>query len=92
MQEIAGGLGADAIEVDAEIAQCVDGNTISIAHEAQEQVLGADVVVAHHAGLFDSQFDNSFRARGERRFAQGSAFAASDSALHRAHDLPRLDA
>ena len=92
LQEVAGGLSADAIEVDAEIAEHVDGDAVAIAHEAEEEVFGADVVVAHHAGFFDGQFDNSFGARGERWFAQGGAFAASDCAFHGAHDLSRFDA
>ncbi len=92
LQEIARGLGADAVEVDAEVTQHVDGDAVSIAHEAEEQVFGADVVVAHHAGLFDSQFDNSFCAWGEGWFAQGGAFAASDVAFDGAHDLARFDA
>ena len=92
LQEIAGGLRADAIEVDAEIAEDVDGDAVTIAHEAEEEVFGADVVVAHHAGLFDGQFDNSFCARGERGFAEGGAFAASNGALDGAHDLSGLDA
>ena len=55
-------------------------------------MLGADVVVAHHACFFDSQFDNSFCARGKGRFAKWGAFSAADGALHGAYDLARLDA
>ena len=92
LEQVAGGLGANAIEVDAEVAQDVDGNAVAVAHEAEQEMFGADVVVAHHAGLFDGQFDNSFGARGEGRFAERGAFAASNGALHGAHDLNGFDA
>ena len=55
-------------------------------------MLGADVMIAHHTGLFDSQFDNSFRAGGKGRFAKRGAFPTPDGALHRAHNLARLHA
>ena len=91
LQQIAGGLGSNAVKVDAEAAQDVDGDAVAIPDEAQQQMLGADVMVAHHAGLFDRQLDNTLRARRQRWLSKGRPFAAADGALDRAYNLARLD-
>ena len=91
LQQIAGSLRSNAVKVDAEAAQNVDGNAVAIPDEAQQQVLGADIMVAHHAGLFDRQLDNTLRARRQRWLAKGCTFAAADGPLDRAYNLARLD-
>jgi len=43
-------LGADTLEVDAEALEHAGGDTLALADEAEEEVLGADVVVVKAAG------------------------------------------
>jgi hypothetical protein len=92
LEDVARGLRAHAIQVDAEAAQHVDRDAFPLAHQAQQQVLGANVMMPHQAGFVDGQFDHTLRARGQRRLAKGGAFAATDGAFHRADDLHRLHA
>ena len=92
LQQIAGSLRADTVKVDAEAAQHVDGNAVAIPHEPEQQMLGADIMVAHHAGLFDCQLNDTFRARRQRRLPKRRTFPAADGPLDGAHNLARLHA
>ncbi len=60
--------------------------------EAEEEVLGADVVVAEVSGLFDGVFDDFFRARGLRELAHGDHVgAALDELFDFEADLAEID-
>ena len=61
------------------------------ADQAQQQVLGADVVVAQPAGLVDGQLDDALGARGQADLADDRAIAAADDELDRGPDLGELD-
>ena len=61
------------------------------ADEAQEQVLGADVVVPEAAGLVDRQLDDALRARGEPDLTDDRPVAPTDDELDRGPDLGELD-
>ena len=92
MQNVACGLGAHAIQVDAQAAQHVDGNAFALAHKPKQQVLGADIVVAHEARLVDGQLNHPLGAGGQGGLAKGRAFAAADCALDGADNLAGLHA
>ena len=67
LREDADHLVADLVEVDAERLEDAGGDPLALAHEAEEQVLGADVVVAEAAGLVDRELDHPLRARASGR-------------------------
>ncbi|GAA5705418.1 hypothetical protein Save01_06270 [Streptomyces avermitilis] len=56
---------ADRLERNPEALQGLGGDTLTLVDQAQEDVLGADVVVVEHPGFFLSQDDNAPRAVGE---------------------------
>ena len=56
---------ADALQRDAEALQGLSGDTLTLVDQAQEDVLGADVVVVEHPGFFLGQDDNPPRSVGE---------------------------
>ena len=58
-------LGADGLERDAEALERLGGDALALVDEAEQDVLGADVVVAEHPGLFLGQDDNPPCAVGE---------------------------
>ena len=95
----AGGIGrqdaddlvANLIEIDAERLQDAGGDALALAHEAQEDVLGTDVVVAEALGLVDGELDNTLGARGENKIASRGGIAPTDDELDRLADLGQLD-
>lgn len=56
---------ANSLERNPEALQGLSGDTLTLVDQAQEDVLGADVVVVEHPGFFLSQDDNPPRAVGE---------------------------
>ena len=92
LQQIARGLGAHPVQVDAETPQHIDRDAFTFPHQPQKQMLSADVVMAHHPGLFHSQLDHPFGAGGQGGFAKGRAFSPAYSALHSPHHLARFHA
>ena len=56
---------ADGLERDAERLQRLGGDALTLVDQAEQDVLGADVVVVEHPGLFLGQDDNPPRAVGE---------------------------
>ena len=53
-------LAANLFRADAQAAQHVDGHALRLAHNAQQQVFGADVVMAEAARLVDGQLQHLF--------------------------------
>ena len=68
------------------------GDALALADEAEQQVLGADVVVVEPARLVDRQLDDLLGARRQADVAGDGAIAAADDELDRAADLVELDA
>ena len=68
------------------------GDAFALADEAEEQVLGADVVVAQPARFVDGELDDFLGARRQADFAQHGAVAAADDELDGRADLVELDA
>jgi hypothetical protein len=56
---------ANLVEVDAEGLEDARGDPLALADEPEEQVLGADVVVAEAASLVDGELDDALGAGGE---------------------------
>ena len=57
--------GAHFGELDAEVGEDAGGDTFRLAHEAQEDVLGADVIVIKPLGLFLGKREDSAGTFGE---------------------------
>ncbi len=55
-------LAADTLQRDPQRLERLRRNTLAFVNEAKEDVLGADVVVVQHPGLFLSQDDDAPRA------------------------------
>jgi hypothetical protein len=58
-------LGAHGLQGDAQGLQCLGGHALALVDEAEQEVLGADVVVVEHARLVLGQDDHAPRAVGE---------------------------
>src|SRR5699024_2278701 len=56
---------AHALQRDSQRLQRLGGDTLTLVDQAQENVLGADVVVVEHPGLLLGQDDHPPRAVGE---------------------------
>ena len=58
-------LAADGLQRDAEALQGLRRDALALVDEAEQDVLGADVVVAEHAGFFLRQHDHPTGPVGE---------------------------
>ena len=56
---------ADAFQGDPQALQSLGGHALTLVNEAEQDVLGADVVVVEHPGLFLGQDDNPPCSVGE---------------------------
>src|SRR5262249_40275316 len=56
---------AYALQGDPQALQSLGGHALALMDEAEQDVLGADVVVVEHPGLFLGQDDNAPRSVGE---------------------------
>ena len=56
---------ADGLQRDAERLERLGGDALALVDEAEQDVLGADVVVVEHPGLFLGQDDNPPGAVGK---------------------------
>ena len=92
LREDARRLGAHALEVDAEALEHAGGDAFALADEAEEQVLGADVVVVQAARFVDGQLDDLLGARRQADLADDGAVAAADDELDGGADLVQFDA
>ena len=64
---------AHLVQVDAQRLEHAGGDALTLADEAEQQVLRADVVVAQSARLVDGQLDDALGARGEPHLARRPA-------------------
>ena len=81
---------ADAGQVGAQLHQHLGGHALALADEAEEDVLGADVVVAELERLAQRQLEDLLGARRERDVAAGRRAALADDLLDlAAHGLER---
>ena len=82
---------ANLVEVDAERFEHAGRDTLALAHEAEEEMLRADVVVPEAASLVDGQLDDTLGARGQADLADDRAIATTDDELDRRAHLGQLD-
>jgi hypothetical protein len=84
---------ADLFELEAQVHQHLGGDAVLLAQQAEQQVLGADVVVVEVAGLFDRVLDDLL---GPRRLGQlahrDHLGAALDELLDLEADLAQVHA
>ncbi len=81
--EHADDLVADLLGVGVEVEQDARGNALVLAHETQQDVLGADVVVAEAQRLAQRELEHLLGARCERNLPGGDLLAGADDP----HDL-----
>ena len=74
---------ADLLRVGVEVEQDAGGDALVLAHEAEQDVLGADVVVAEAERFAQRQLEHLLGARRERDLAGGDLLAGADDP----HDL-----
>ena len=82
---------AHLVEVDAEALEHAGGDALALTDESEQQVLGADVVVAEAACLVDGQLDDALRARSEPDVTDDRSVAATDDELDGGANLGQLD-
>ena len=85
-------LGADLLEVGAEVLEDVGGDPLALDQQAEQQVLGADVVVAHPAGFLEGDLDDLLHPGGRDDLLDDDALVAAEHRLDRRADLVDLDA
>ena len=91
LAEDANDLMAHLVQVHAQALQHAGGDALALAHQAQQQVLRADVVVAQATRFVDGEFDDALGARRQAHFTHDRAIAAADDELHGGPDLGQLD-
>ena len=74
---------ADLLGVGVEVEQDARGDALVLAHQAEQDVLGADVVVAERERLAQRQLEDLLGARRERDLAGGDLLTGADDP----HDL-----
>jgi hypothetical protein len=72
---------AHSAEIGAELDQHLCGDALALADEAEQDVLGADVVVAQLQRLAQRQLEHLLGARGERDVARRRRAALADDLL-----------
>src|SRR5262249_12224557 len=83
---------ADVFEAQAEVHQDLGGDALLLAQESQQQVLGADVVVAEVARLLDGVLDDLLGPRRLRQLAGRADLGARlDELLDLQADLAEVD-
>ena len=81
---------AHAAEVGAELDEHLGGDALALADEAEQDVLGADVVVAELQRFAQRQLEHLLGSRGERDVARRRRAALADDLLDlAAHGLER---
>ncbi|SII20256.1 Protein of uncharacterised function (DUF3170) [Mycobacteroides abscessus subsp. abscessus] len=69
-------------EIRAELDEDLSGHALSLADEAEQDVLGADVAVAQLQRLAEAELEDLLRARGERDVPARRLLALPDDLLH----------
>ena len=82
---------AHLVQANAQRFQDACGDPLALADQAEQQVLGADVVVSQAARLVDGELDDPLGARRQADLADHRAIPATDDELDRRPDLGQLD-
>ena len=86
------GLRAHLLQIDAQALQHAGGDALAFAHQAQQQMLGADVMMIQAARFIDGQLDHLFGARRQADFAQHDAVAPPNNKFNGAANLVQFNA
>ena len=81
----------DLVEVDPQGLEHTGCDALTLADEAEKEMLGADVVVAEPAGFVDRELDDPLGARRQPDLAHDRSIAPPDDELDRCPDLRQLD-
>ena len=83
---------ADVLEAHLDVLEDLGGDALLLADQPEQQVLGADVVVAEVARLFVGELQHLFRARREGQLThRDHRRAVRDELLHLLADLLEID-
>ena len=85
-------LAANLLEVGAEVLEDVRGDALTLDEQPEQQVLGADVVVAHATRLFKGDLDDLLDARRRDDLLNDDPLVAAEHRLDRAANLVDLHA
>ena len=83
--------GASPFEGDTEAVQHAGGHAFSFAQQTQQQVLGADVVMTHLAGLVYGKLDDFLGSGSKAGLAAARFLTAPDDELNRRAYLAQAD-
>ena len=87
-----GRLHAHLGRIDAEVGQHARGDAFTLADQAEQQMLGADVVVIELARLFEGELDHALGARREDHLLLDGLAAAADDRFDFLANLRQIDA
>ncbi len=82
---------ADLVQANAERLQHAGGDPLAFSDQAQEQVLGADVVVTQPSGFVYGQLDYALCPWGQSHLADDRPIAPPDDELHGGPNLGQFD-
>ncbi len=83
-------LRAHLVQGRAEVLEHVCGDALAFDEQAEQQVLGADVVVAHPARFLEGDLDHLLDARGRNDLLDDDPLVATEHRLDRLSDLADL--
>ncbi len=83
---------ADPGQVGAQADEDLGGHALALSHQAEQHVLGADVVVAQLQGLAQRQLEDLLGPGGERRRTRGRRAGGADGLLDLLADAFQADA
>ena len=91
LREHADDLMAHLVQVDAERLEHARRDALALAHETQQEVLRADVVVAQATRLVDGQLDDPLGTGRQPHLAQRGLITGTDDELDRDPHLRQVD-
>src|SRR5207247_2783314 len=83
---------ANPVQVRTELLEDLGGDALALADEAEQDVLGSDVVVSELEGLAPRELQHLLGPRRERDVPRGSRLALSDDLLDLGTDRLQRDA
>jgi hypothetical protein len=83
---------AHLVQAHAQTLEHAGRDALTLSHQAQEQVFGANIVVVEAAGFLDGELNDLLGSGGQPDIAGYGALTAPDDELHGAADLVQVDA
>ncbi len=85
-------LAANLLEVGAEVLEDVRGDALTLDEQPEQEMFGADIVVAHAARFFEGDLNDLLDARRRDDLLNDDPLVATEHRLDRAANLVDLDA